>query len=254
MSDYDTGGVCRQGQSFLEKTGLLGRKAPVISVVGAGGKTSTIMRLKNEYVQAGRRAVVTTSTHMARPDSPAFLSRPSLREAKEILKREGWVMAGILSEHGKISPMPDEFFRELLELKIPVLIEADGARMLPLKVPERWEPVIYPETDLVIGVMGLDAVGKPFSETCFRPELAVSYLQKKSSDLIACEDLAKIGISEWGLKKGIGNEKEFWILLNKADTKDRILSGRQIQKMIKQNGHEKVYLTAGTGEKYENID
>ena len=40
------------------------------------------------------------------------------------------------------------------------MIEADGAKRLPLKVPGEWEPVIPDFTDLVVGVIGMDAVGR----------------------------------------------------------------------------------------------
>lgn len=40
-------------------------------------------------------------------------------------------------------------------------IEADGAKRLPLKAPGEWEPVIPEFVDLVIGVVGMDALGEP---------------------------------------------------------------------------------------------
>ena len=57
-------------------------------------------------------------------------------------------------------------------VRICFLIEADGARRLPCKVPESWEPVIYQKSTRVLAVYGLDAVGKSFREACFRPGLA----------------------------------------------------------------------------------
>ena len=40
-----------------------------------------------------------------------------------------------------------------------MLIEADGAKCLPLKVPAEHEPVILPETTHVLSLYGMDAVG-----------------------------------------------------------------------------------------------
>jgi len=56
--------------------------------------------------------------------------------------------------------------------EVTCLIEADGARHLPLKAPAAWEPVIPEQVDLVIVVVGMSAIGKPLTgEYVFRPEL-----------------------------------------------------------------------------------
>ena len=51
----------------------------------------------------------------------------------------------------------DELRKAVWPLADLILIEADGARMMPCKVPAAYEPVILPETDTVLGVLGLDA-------------------------------------------------------------------------------------------------
>ena len=60
-------------------------------------------------------------------------------------------------------------FPELLSLADYVLVEADGAKMLPLKAHAEYEPVIPECTSFVVCVVGIDGVGLPVSETCHRP-------------------------------------------------------------------------------------
>lgn len=48
-----------------------------------------------------------------------------------------------------------------------VLVEADGSRRLPVKAPAVYEPVIPPGTDLVVGVIGLDALAVPWTARPF---------------------------------------------------------------------------------------
>lgn len=62
------------------------------------------------------------------------------------------------------------------------MIEADGAKRLPLKVPGEWEPVIPDFTDLVVGVIGMDAVGQMIRESCHRPERVAAFLNKEQTD------------------------------------------------------------------------
>ena len=47
---------------------------PVISAVGAGGKTTILHRLADEYVRAGIPVIVTTTTHILKEDRPYFLT------------------------------------------------------------------------------------------------------------------------------------------------------------------------------------
>ena len=60
-----------------------------------------------------------------------------------------------------------------------MLIEADGAKRKPLKVPADWEPVIPDFADVVVSVIGLDCLGKPICETAHRAEYTSSFLGKK---------------------------------------------------------------------------
>ena len=46
---------------------------PVVSAVGAGGKTTALHRLAEEFARQGQQAVVTTSTHILEEDEPYFL-------------------------------------------------------------------------------------------------------------------------------------------------------------------------------------
>ena len=62
------------------------------AIVGAGGKTSLIKKMADEYRKQGRKVFVTTSTHM-------FVEADTLvtEDADEIIKemeKSGYVMAG----------------------------------------------------------------------------------------------------------------------------------------------------------------
>ena len=52
-----------------------------------------------------------------------------------------------------------------------MLVEADGAKRLPLKAHASHEPVIPEEAQRVIMVIGIDGVGKTIRETCHRSAL-----------------------------------------------------------------------------------
>lgn len=52
-----------------------------------------------------------------------------------------------------------------------VLVEADGSAQRPLKAHASHEPVIPPETNQTICVVGASGFGKPISEVVHRPEI-----------------------------------------------------------------------------------
>lgn len=70
---------------------------------------------------------------------------------------------------GKLSA-PSISFPELANLSDYVLVEADGAKTLPLKAHADHEPVIPNCACRVVCVAGVDGVGKPISQACHRSE------------------------------------------------------------------------------------
>ena len=97
-----------------------------------------------------------------------------------------------------------------------MLIEADGAKRKPLKVPADWEPAIPDFADVVVSVIGLDCLGKPICETAHRAEYTSSFLEKNLEAPVTAEDIEKIATSVHGLYKNV-DHKVYRVYLNKAD-------------------------------------
>ena len=78
-----------------------------------------------------------------------------------LIEQYGYVIA---AHHKAGQPKISGPEKEILE-KLPgfcdlLLVEADGSRRRPLKVPAVHEPVIPSFADMVVGVIGLDCIGK----------------------------------------------------------------------------------------------
>ena len=188
----------------------------IIAVVGSGGKTSLIWRLTEELVQAGKKVAVTTTTHMAMEKERPFALDGEGAEA--LIFKHGYVLvASIDIQKKKLSSLPYEKLKKLSELCDVLLIEADGARKKPFKIPMEWEPVIPDFTDLVIAVCGLDSLGKSIKEAAYCPWETALFLGKKETDIICPQDMIKAVSSRDGLLKGVG-EREYRVYLNKMDT------------------------------------
>ena len=238
----------------------------IISVVGGGGKTSLIFRLAEELAEQGTKVIVTTTTHIAFEPERPFARDGELNKVRENLRKYGYTVAACMEKReekswkkpeniqgssgthcsaseeqnksgklftGKLQALPEEQLQELKKECDVILIEADGARRLPLKVPAAWEPVIPEMTDLVIGVIGLDCLGKAIKDTVHRPESAAEFLGKSSKEKITEEDIIRIAKSDQGLRKSVGH-RGFRVFLNKEDVlSDRNLPDKIVQRLRK---------------------
>ncbi len=215
----------------------------ITSIVGGGGKTTLLLRLARELCEAGMRVVVTTSTHIFPPEGIPTLTDGTLAEASALLKREGLVCLGTPVEKGKLAA-PKFAFAELAKIADYVLVEADGAKGLPLKAPAEHEPVIPAETSLVVAVAGLDGLGKPIGETVFRPALYAALLGTDEQHMLVPADLARVLTHPQGQRKGLLPGMRFCIVLNKADSETDKRAALQVAFNLDQNSVERVVIAS----------
>jgi len=155
-----------------------------------------------------------------------------------------FAVCGKKLENGRMG-IPDAGFLEALFREAQaVVIEADGARGLPCKAPAGHEPVILPQTDVVIAVMGLDALGKPVREVCHRSEIVEELLGCSGGHKLTEEDMVSILLSHKGSRKDVG-QREFYVMLNKCDDAKRLEAGERILKLLKESGQQRAVLTSG---------
>ena len=168
----------------------------IISIVGSGGKTTLLKKLAAAYRAEGKTVFVTTTTHM-------FIEEDTLLtdDADAIidtLRKNGFAMAGI--SHGeKIKALSRETFDAVCKHADVVLVEADGSKHMPLKFPNATEPVIPENTDEIIVVCGLNALGQKARDVCHRLELVKNCLGIEDDTIITAEHVQKL-VTEGYLK------------------------------------------------------
>lgn len=253
IQSYRSGEPIEKG-SLMEAFELPEFAAPIISVVGAGGKTTVIRRLAREYENKNQPVIVTTTTHMWQPETEYYLRSPDLELLYQMLRQRKAVWMGYQEPDGKMSPFPMAFLEAVRILNVPVLIEADGARGKALKVPALHEPILWGKTMMVLGVAGLDAVGCKIKDVCHRPEQAAYLLEKSPEDQVDCEDIVKIGLSEMGMKKSMDPFMKYHIILNKADDAGRRRNGEITAGLFVKQRFYNVTVTSGLGGEHEYTD
>ena len=226
-------------QSFQSLSSALSLKEKeVISLVGGGGKTTLMFSLARELAEGGDKVITTTTTKIFEPHpwqtSCVIVEeeRASLMgRAKEALKKYNHVTLGRgrLREQGKLLGIDEDWVEELRGLVPYVIVEADGARRLPIKAPSEGEPVIPPSTTLLLPVVGVDAVGKPLDERwAFRPERVSELTGLPLGVPISPQAVVTLLLHPRGITKGRPPQARVLHFINKVETGEDLRRAEEI--------------------------
>ena len=140
----------------------------IVTVYGAGGKTSVMESLARELAGNGKKVIQTTTTKIFLPeDLPAVIGEDFKTVAENLeseLSRQPVVVLGAtLLPDNKLSGINPAWPDALLKKRIAdyVIVEADGSAHKPIKGYAPYEPVFPTRSDILIPVLGIEAIGKP---------------------------------------------------------------------------------------------
>ena len=206
----------------MELAKLLQIQPGVTALIGSGGKTSTMLALADELGRTAR-VIVCTSTRILPPEGLPLLMQADAARAPEVLGAHGVVCIGQAAEKGKLAA-PEVSFAQLTQWADYVLVEADGSKRLPVKAHESYEPVVPPEANQTILVFGLSALGQPIRACVHRPAIFAARCGVSEDDLLTPELAASFINDETPHTR---------VLLNQADTAERLALGRGMAAMLR---------------------
>lgn len=219
------------------------KKNEVISLVGAGGKTSFMYALARELTSLQRKVLITTTTHIKKPIGKAheliiFENCPEkaankIEELFRVSKVVFWADKEALDE--KLQGLSAEIIDTIANMGISdtILIEADGAKGLPIKAPASHEPVIPTKTTIVVGVVGIDALGCRIDDkTVHRPEILSKIAQKPIGGIIDESVIQNLICSPYGLFKGATEQMRKIVVINKVDNNQILDIAMKLAKSI----------------------
>lgn len=191
---------------MMDISALLGVERGVTALIGGGGKTTLMYTLAEELRHRGT-VVVTTSTHIQRPEQYPVLTAAD--DVAAALAEHGAVCVASESPEGKLCA-PALSFEALAALADFVLVEADGSKRLPLKAHAPHEPVIPVNARRIIYVVGADGFGRPIRQVCHRPERYAALCGASENDIVTPMLEAAVLHAE-GYDTG-------WVYINKVET------------------------------------
>jgi probable selenium-dependent hydroxylase accessory protein YqeC len=207
------------------------RRGSVLAFVGAGGKTTGIYALAGELAARGARVLVTTTTMMYDPaaeggrglDGVELLPDPTAGALARIRDRAAagrvlLVASSAVPAEGKLRGIDPGLLESMAPAFDCLLVEADGSRRLPVKAPGPAEPVMPPGADLVLGLVGLDCLGRPIaSDTVHRHELFARLVGALPGEPVTPTHLAALAAAQDGLFKAAPAAARRVVVLNKAE-------------------------------------
>lgn len=198
-----------------------------ICLVGGGGKTTVMYELAAAWAACGSKVLVLTSTHILQPADGSFAADAAAVHNLWQQRRYAVIGTPELST-GKLTAPPQDLY-EALQLQADVILcEADGSRHHPCKVPAEYEPVLLPDSDIVLAVAGMDALGHSLAQACQRPQPAAALLGCSLDSVIDAQMLVALLLSEQGARKNVGT-RTYYIVLNKCD----LIKAAQQEEMLR---------------------
>lgn len=215
--------------SFLKRCGL--HTGAVVSIVGAGGKTSLMYHLAQEAKKQGKTCLVTTTTRLNIPTQEQY---DQLDLSGDLFNAEKPQVPGVYvagkdtSKPGKMRGPGGQLLSHCRKFYDYTLIEADGSARKPLKGWKETEPVVADFTSHTIGVIDIQTVGREVSSTLVhRLQLFTNLTGAQPGELVTVEHLVKLINHRRGLfAKGVGQNMVF---INKVESQLDLDNGHQLR-------------------------
>jgi probable selenium-dependent hydroxylase accessory protein YqeC len=235
--------------SLRDSLGL--REREVISLVGAGGKTTLMYRLAGELFLKGKRVVTTTTTKILEPVSGETVSL-FIHQDEEALKQfvhnqlDKYKHITLIRERlesGKLKGISSSLVNDLSSLSEIdyVIVEADGAAGRPVKAPREGEPVIPSSTTLVVGILGVDGAEREVNEeNVFRAERVSNLTGVPIGEKMTDEAMAILINHPEGIFKGAPPSSRLIAFINKVDVPNGVVRAKDIAQKIIERKHPQI--------------
>ena len=240
----------------------------LVAIVGGGGKSSLMFALA--YALPGRVIMSTTTRIFAAQmkAAPAVLFAGDWSLDNQSRADDWPELERRLAEHGRCLVVgrvigdkaggvpPDLPGRLLARPDVEyVVVEADGSRMRPCKAPAGHEPVIPPDSTLVVPAAGIDALSGPIADIAHRPDRVAHLTGLQPDEWLTPETLARLIVDPSGGLKAIPAAARVVPLLNKVESQEQLAAARQTALfMLRSERVSQVVLSAlGTDEPLREV-
>jgi molybdenum cofactor cytidylyltransferase len=229
-------------------------KGDTVSLVGAGGKSTTMYRLAAELAAQGWKVVNTTTTMIWREDRCGFTVLEAdtdrlLDQVASALADQNSITAAAAfdEEKGKlvgVDPATVGALSALPQVDV-VIVEADGAKGRSLKAPADYEPVIPASTSILVPVAAIDALGKPLDDGwVHRPDIVMRLTNAQPGEIVSVELMSTVLLHPEGGLKNVPYSARVVPLINKVSASTTASARDLARSLLEEHTVERVLLAA----------
>jgi molybdenum cofactor cytidylyltransferase len=224
-----------------------------------------LFQLGREAAARGRRAILTTTTHLGVDEvqaAPGVIQVEGdeaalpYEQLAKALDCHGWSLLAGPRQGEKYSGLSVAQVDALVEQAGPldlalIAVEADGSRKLPLKAPAAHEPVIPNCTTLVVPIAGVDAIGRVAAVgQVHRPEhvRALLGIAEDGAQRLAPAHVAQVMLHPEGGDKARPPHARRVALLNKVERPEQVALARLVAARWTATGVSGLIASVGHGD------
>lgn len=212
------------------------KEKDIVSIVGAGGKTTLMFLLANEL--KNNKVLVTTTTKIFKPKEDGIKYLGLRKDGYGYLQASNengiYVYGNYVNNEDKLVGLDLQELEYLKDSFSYILIEADGSKQKYLKAWNDKEPVIYEGTNKTIGVLSLKSFEMEIKdENIHRLEEFLALTGGIVNEKVNLDILINIIFSDKGLFKNSRGERI--LFLNAADIAIEDIIYLLIDKIVMKN-------------------
>jgi molybdenum cofactor cytidylyltransferase len=226
------------------------RAGEMVSLIGAGGKTTTLFRLAKDLRDSGGKILVTTTTRIFKPAKPHVDRLFLVEDVDAFLSATAKIQAPVIvgaghnvDDEGKLVGLPLAWLDQLAQSRQfdSILVEADSAKSRLFKVPSETEPLVPKDCHLTVWIMAIKAMGKPMnSDWIDGAERAISTLGVPAEAPLTKERIVQLVQHPLGCLKGIPPASRKIALLNQMESPEEIETAEDLARSLVRLGLDKV--------------
>lgn len=240
MRTYINKRVMGKGMSIKDSIGSGDKE--VISIVGAGGKTSLMYALGEEL--KNKKVLLSTTTKILPPifDEVDFygIGQSTYLDISENMKSGSFLYANSLTKEGKVDSIPLEDIKKFKEDFDYIILESDGSKRKPLKGWKENEPVISEETTITIGVFDITTLNKLVNEDLVHRITEFLEISKaREEKVLKGEHIVNMIFNEEGLFKNSVGRKILFINKVESEENENVLK-KLIDKINEKNKEKRL--------------
>ncbi len=188
-------------------------KGDVVSIVGAGGKTTFMYSLAEE-LRNESKVLVTTTTKIYVPEKKYYDFESIGDDSFDKFNNHNgiYLYGKYVNDENKIIGLNENVIDNKLSYFDYILIEADGSKKKPIKGWNDDEPVVINSTKKTIGIIDIEVIEKEINnDNVHRLEKFINITKMKENELINIEGLISLIYHKKGLFKDSKGERILFI-------------------------------------------